>query len=104
MYAIIRAGGKQYKVSESDVIEVNRLDVAEGEQIVLDEVLLVSGESGINIGAPYVDGAKVEGTVVRHYKGKKIRGYTYKPKKDSSKRYGHRQYLTSVKIEKINPA
>lgn len=104
MYAIIRAGGKQYRVSESDIIEVNRLDVAEGEQVVLDEVLLVSGESGINIGAPYVDGAKVEGTVVRHYKGKKVRGYTYKPKKDSSRKYGHRQSLTSVKIVKINPA
>jgi large subunit ribosomal protein L21 len=104
VYAIIRAGGKQYKVSERDVIEVNRLEGAEGDSLVLDEVLLVSVDSGVSIGAPYVDGAKVEATVVRHYKGRKIRGYTYKPKKDSSRRYGHRQFLTSVRIEKINPA
>ena len=104
MYAIIRAGGKQYKVSERDVIEVNRLEGAEGDSLVLDEVLLVSVDSGVSIGAPYVDGAKVEATVVRHYKGRKIRGYTYKPKKDSSRRYGHRQFLNSVRIEKINPA
>lgn len=104
MYAIVRAGGKQYKVSENDVIEVNRLEGAEGDNLVLDEVLLVSTDSKVSIGAPCVDGAKVEATVIRHYKGQKVRGFTYKRRKDSSRRYGHRQFLTSVRIDKINPA
>lgn len=101
MYAIIKAGGRQYRVAEKDVIAINRLGGAEGEEIVLDEVLLVSGDKGVTIGAPYVDGAKVVGTVVRHFRGKKIRGFHYKPKKDERRRYGHRQELTSVAIKEI---
>jgi large subunit ribosomal protein L21 len=102
VYAIIKAGGKQFKVCENDVIEVNRLGTDAGEKIVLDEVLLLSGDEGVRIGAPLVAGANVEGKILRNYKGRKIRGLTYKAKKDSSRRYGHRQLLTSVKIEKIN--
>ena len=101
MYAIIRAGGKQYKVAENDVIEINRLAEAEGDQVVLDQVLLVSGDEGVKVGAPYVTGASVQGKIVRHYKGRKIRGFTYKPKKHSHRHYGHRQMLTAVTIEKI---
>ena len=95
MYAIIRAGGKQYKVAEQDVIEVNKLAESEGDEIVLDSVLLVSGEKGISIGTPYVEGAAV------HYKGRKIRGFTYRAKKDYHRHYGHRQQLTSLSIEQI---
>lgn len=102
MYAIIRAGGKQYKVAENDVIEVNRLSAAEGEEVVLDEVLLVGDDNGVKIGAPYVEGASVIGKVTRHYKGRKIRGFTYKPKKNVSRRFGHRQLLTAVSIQKIS--
>ena len=102
MYAIIKAGGKQYKVAENDVIELNKLDANVGEQVVVDEVLLVCNDSGITIGAPFIDGAKVECKVLRQYKGRKINGYTYKPKKDSHRRYGHRQLLSSIKIEKIS--
>ena len=101
MYAIIRAGGKQYKVAEKDVIEVNRLAQSEGDEIVLDQVLLVSGDEGISIGVPYVEGAAVHARVIEHYKGRKIRGFTYKPKKASHRHYGHRQQLTSVSIETI---
>lgn len=101
MYAIIRAGGKQYKVAENDVIEINRLAQAEGDEVVLDQVLLVSGDKGVEVGAPYVAGASVQGKIVRHYKGRKIRGFTYKPKKHSHRHYGHRQALTAVTIEKI---
>ena len=104
MYAIIRAGGKQYKVGENDVIEVNRLTESKGDQIVLDQVLLVSGDKGVSVGTPYVQGAAVHGKVIRHYKGRKIRGFTYKPKKNVHRRYGHRQQLTSVEIEKIEVA
>lgn len=102
VYAIIKAGGKQYRVSQNDVIAVDRLAVPEGDEIALDQVLLVSGDKGINIGSPYVQGAKVVGQVLRHYKGPKIRGFTYKPRKDFHKRYGHRQMLTSIKIKDIN--
>ena len=102
VYAIIRAGGKQYRVAEKDIIEVNKLDIAEGEEIVLDEVLLVSDEAGVKIGSPYVEGAKVVGKVTRQYKGRKIRGWTYKAKKSTSRKYGHRQLLTSVAIESIS--
>ena len=103
MYAIIRTGGKQYRVTEKDVIEIDKLETGQGEEIVLDQVLLVSDDDkGVSIGAPYVSGAKVVATIVRHYKGRKINGFTYKPKKDYRRRYGHRQQLTSVKIEKIS--
>ena len=102
MYAIIRAGGKQYKVAEKDTIQVNKLAVAEGEEIVLSEVLLVSNDGGVKIGSPYVEGASVVGKVTRQYKGRKVRGFTYKPKKQIHRKYGHRQLLTSVTIEKIS--
>ena len=101
MYAIIKAGGRQYRVAQNDVITVDKVSTPEGEEIVLDQVLLVSDDGGVRIGAPYVDGAKVMGQVVRHYKGRKIRGFTYKPKKDERRRYGHRQQLTSVAIKEI---
>jgi len=104
VYAIIRAGGKQYRVAEKDVIEVNKLGASEGEEVVLNEVLLVNDDSGVKIGSPYVTGAEVVGKVTRNYKGRKVRGFTYKPKKSSSRRYGHRQLLTSVSIEKIKLA
>lgn len=101
MYAIVKAGGKQYKVAQNDVIEINRLAEPKGDEIVMNEVLLVSDDNGVKIGTPYVSGAQVVGTVVRHYKGRKVRGFTYKPKKDSHRHYGHRQYLTAVKISDI---
>lgn len=101
MYAIIKAGGKQYRVTENDVISVNKLAESVGDEIVLSEVLLLSDDNGVKIGTPYVDGVKVIGKIMRQYKGRKIRGFTYKPKKASHRRYGHRQQLTSVTIEKI---
>ncbi|MGC8863009.1 MAG: 50S ribosomal protein L21 [Armatimonadota bacterium] len=101
MYAIVKAGGRQFKVAQDDVIAVDRVAVPEGEEIVLDKVLLVSDDNDVRIGSPYVPGAKVIGQVVRHYKGRKIRGFTYKPKKDERRLFGHRQLLTSVAIKEI---
>ncbi len=101
MYAIVKAGGKQFKVAENDIIEVNRLAASEGEEVVLNEVLMVSSDKGVKIGSPLVQGASVVGKVTRHYLGRKINGFTYKPKKNIHRRYGHRQKLTSVSIEKI---
>jgi large subunit ribosomal protein L21 len=101
VYAIIKAGGKQYRVMQNDIIAVNGLAANEGDEIVINEVMLVSDDKGVNIGSPYVVGAKVVGKVMKHYKGRKINGFTYKPKKDERRRYGHRQYLTSLAITDI---
>lgn len=101
MYAIVKAGGKQYRVEENSVIEVNKLTANEGDEVVLDEILLLSTDEGVKVGTPHVAGAKVVGKVLRQFKGEKINGYTYKPKKGSFRHYGHRQSLTEVKIEKI---
>jgi large subunit ribosomal protein L21 len=102
MYAIIKTGGKQYRVSEGDVISVEKIDVASGEKIVFDEILIVENNGELQIGAPVVTGAKVEGTVVQQGKEKKVIVFKYKPKKDYRKKQGHRQPFTRVKIEKIS--
>lgn len=101
MYAIIETGGKQYKVQEGDIVLVEKLDVEEGEKVDLSKILLISKEDGIRVGKPYVEGAKVEATVLEHGKGKKIVVFKYKPKKDYRKKQGHRQPYTKLKIEKI---
>jgi len=101
MYAIVKTGGKQYTVRQDDVIQVEKLDVPAGEQVVLTDVLFVSSDKGQVIGTPVVGGAKVTGKVLRHGRGRKIVGFTYKPKKNERRRYGHRQPYTQVLIEKI---
>ncbi len=101
MYAIIVTGGKQYKVSEGDVVFVENLGVEADEKVVFDNVLAVGEGEDIVFGAPNVDGAKVEAKVIKNGKGKKIRVFKYKPKKNYRKRQGHRQLYTQVAIEKI---
>lgn len=85
MYAVIRTGGKQYKVQEGDVIRVEKLDVEEGSTVQFDEVLAVRDDNGLKVGNPLVDGAVVEGDVLGHGKGKKIIVFKYKPKKNYRK-------------------
>lgn len=98
MKAIIETGGKQYSVEEGSVIYIEKLDVNEGEKVVFDKVLMANGI----VGNPYVKGSKVEGTVEKNGKGKKINIFTYKPNKTSTrKRQGHRQPYTKVVINKI---
>lgn len=101
MYAIIETGGKQYQVSEGDVIFVEKLDVEAEANITIDKVIAVGKEDGMVVGAPYVDGAAVTASVVKNGKGKKITVFTYKPKKDSKRKMGHRQPYTQLKIESI---
>ena len=101
MYAIIETGGKQYKVNEGDVIFVEKLEVAEGDKITFDRVLVVSDADGIKVGAPVVEGATVTANVVKNGKGKKVVVMTYKPKKNEKRKMGHRQPYTKVQIEKI---
>ncbi len=103
MYAIIKTGGKQYKVAEGDVIRVEKLGVAEGEKVVFDEVLLVSNDGELTVGSPTVAKATVEATVTAEGKGKKVVVFKFKPKNNGYKRkQGHRQPFTAVKIDKIS--
>ena len=100
MYAVIVSGGKQYKVSEGDVIRVEKLEVEEGAKISFDQVLLIN-DGSLKIGTPTVQGAKVSGTVLQNGKGKNVIVYRYKRKSGYHKKNGHRQLFTEVKIEKI---
>ena len=97
MYAIIETGGKQYRVQENEFLFIEKLEVAEGETVVFDKVLMVEGK----VGAPYVEGAKVSATVVKQGKAPKIIVYKYKSKKNYHKKQGHRQPYTKVQITKI---
>jgi len=101
MFAIIVTGGKQYKVQEGDVIYIEKLDGNEGENIVFDQVLAVTGSNGLVAGTPTVSGAKVSGKVEKHGRGQKITVYKYKAKKNYRRKQGHRQPYTKVTIEKI---
>ena len=101
MYAIIATGGKQYKVAEGDIINVEKLGVAAGEAVTFDQVLAVNNDK-LAIGCPTVEGATVSATVVKEGKAKKVIVYKYKRKSGYHKKNGHRQQYTQVKIEKIN--
>jgi large subunit ribosomal protein L21 len=101
MYAIIKTGGKQYKVAEGDSIFVEKLDIEEGKEVTFDEVILVSDGKDVKVGTPLVKGAKVVAKVEKHGKEKKVVTFKYKPKKHSHSKYGHRQPYTKVEVEKI---
>ena len=104
MYAIIEACGKQYKVAEGDVIFFEKLDAEEGKKVKFDNVILVSNEENVQVGNPYVKGAKVEGKVISHGKAKKIIVFKYKAKKNYRRKQGHRQPFTKVEITSIKLA
>jgi large subunit ribosomal protein L21 len=102
MYAIIRTGGRQFRVEENQRLQVEKLDAEPGATIEVTEVLALGGDGGLRLGQPLVDGAKVTARVVRQFKGPKINGFTYKAKKHQSRRYGHRQQLTELVVESIS--
>ena len=102
MYAIIRTGGRQYRVEEKQRVQVEKIEAEPGSTVDLTEVLALGGDGGTRLGTPLVDGATVTARVVRQFKGPKINGFTYKPKKHQSRRYGHRQQLTELVVETIN--
>ena len=97
MKAIIETGGKQYYVQEGTILYVEKLDAEVGSKVKFDKVLMVDG----NVGYPYVDGAKVEGEVVKHGKSKKIIVFKYNQKKNYRRTQGHRQPYTKIEIKKI---
>lgn len=101
MYAIVKVGNHQYKVAEGDTIEADRLDVKEGEALSLDNVLLVDNGKDVQVGRPYVKGAKVTAKVVEHVQGEKRVAYKYRLRKDSQSKHGFRPQLTKLSIQKI---
>lgn len=101
MYAIVETGGKQYKVTEGDIIRVEKLAAEAGEKVELDKVLVLGEGADIKVGTPYIEGAKVVGEVVENGKGQKVIIFKYKAKKDYRKKQGHRQPYTMIKIESL---
>ena len=102
MYAVIETGGKQYQVKPGDEVFVEKLDVNAEDAVTFDKVMVVGADDGIKVGAPYVDGASVTAKVIKNGKGKKLNIITYRPKKGSMVRKGHRQPYTKVEITAIN--
>ncbi|MDR2908850.1 MAG: 50S ribosomal protein L21 [Oscillospiraceae bacterium] len=101
MYAVIETGGKQYRVSEGDVVFVEKLEAEADSTVTFDRVLAVGKDEGVVIGAPLVEGARVTGKVLKQGKGKKITVFTYRSKKNSKRKLGHRQRYTKVEIESV---
>ena len=98
MYAIVKTGGKQYKVAQGDVLFVEKLEANEGDVVTLDQVLAVAGENGLTVGSPVVEGATVTAKVVAQGKAKKVIVYKYKAKKDYRRKQGHRQPYTKLDV------
>lgn len=101
MYAIIETGGKQLRVEPGRFYDVERLAVDEAGKVSIDQVLFIQNDDGVHIGQPLVAGATVEGTVMRHLRGRKIIVYKMRPKKKTRKKQGHRQELTRLMIDSI---
>jgi len=101
MYAVVKTGGKQYRVSPGDSIDVEKLPYEVGAQIELDHVLLVANGFGVRIGQPMVEGAKVKATVTRQAKGRKVIVFKYRPSSRYRRKKGHRQHHTRLRIDEI---
>ncbi len=102
MFAVVEIGGRQYKVTQNAIVDVELLDTEAGKSMEFDRVLLVSeNDKDANIGMPYVKGATVEAKVVKHFKGEKIRVFKFTPKKRFKKTQGHRQNYTQLEITSI---
>ena len=102
MYAVLRTGGKQYRVESGNSVEVEKLDGAVGDTITLDDVLLIAEGDDVTVGQPNVAGATVTAKITGQYRGNKIQVFRYRPKIRIRVRRGHRQYLTRLEITSIN--
>ena len=102
MYAVVKTGGKQYRVAEGDTLKVEKLGVEEGETVELDKVLMVADGEEIKVGTPYIKGSKVTATVKSNGRGKKIKIIKFRRRKHHMKRQGHRQSYTELTITGIN--
>ena len=104
MFAVVQIGGKQYKIQEGDIIFVEKLNVAEGENVVFNDVFAISQDNDFKIGAPTISGASVSANVLKQGKGKKMYVMRYKPKKNQKRKLGHRQPYTKIQITTITTA
>lgn len=102
MYAVIESGGKQHRVIEGETLKLEKIEVATGETIEFDKVLMVGEGEGVKIGAPYVEGGKVTAEVIAQARHKKVKIMKFRRRKHSMKQMGHRQWYTEVKITAIN--
>jgi large subunit ribosomal protein L21 len=102
MYAVIRTGGKQYRVTPGEAVEVEKLDGNVGDTVTLADVLMVVDGDNVTIGQPVVNGATISARITGQYRGDKIMVFRYRPKKRIRVRRGHRQYITRLQIETIN--
>lgn len=102
MYAVVKTGGKQYKLAKGDVCRIEKLDAKEGAKIKLDKVLMIADGDSINIGSPYIKGGKVTAVVKAHGRAKKIEIMKFQRRKHHQKKTGHRQYFTEIEITGIS--
>ncbi len=102
MYAVIESGGKQHRVSEGEVLRLEKLELEVGATVTFDKVLMVGGGAEVKIGQPYVEGSSVEAEVLNQGRGEKIRIVKFNRRKHHRKQMGHRQWFTEVKITGIN--
>ncbi|MDR1463946.1 MAG: 50S ribosomal protein L21 [Oscillospiraceae bacterium] len=102
MYAIVETGGKQYKVEAGDLVFFEKLNAEAGTEVTFDKIVAVGGEEGFRAGTPYLDGASVSAKVIKNGKDKKITVFTYRAKKGSKRKMGHRQPYTKVEITAVN--
>ncbi|MFY9492941.1 MAG: 50S ribosomal protein L21 [Minisyncoccia bacterium] len=101
-FAVIKSGGKQYKVAEGETVKLEKLDAPDGGEVFFDDVLLVANGADLKLGEPKVEGAKVLAKVVKNGRARKVIVFKYRAKKRRKKKAGHRQHFTEVKIEKIS--
>jgi large subunit ribosomal protein L21 len=102
MYAVFQSGGKQHRVAEGQTVRLEKIEVAPGESIEFDNILMISNGEDVKIGTPYVAGGKVTAEIVTHGRGEKIKVVKFRRRKHSRKQMGHRQWFTEVKITAIN--
>ena len=102
MYAVIKTGGKQYKLAQGDVCRIEKLDAEEGASVELDKVLMIADGDSINIGAPFIEGGKVTAVVKAHGRAKKVEIMKFRRRKHHQKRTGHRQYFTEIEVTGIS--
>ena len=102
MYAVVKTGGKQYKLAQGDICRVEKLDAEEGASVELDKVLMVADGDSINIGSPYVEGGKVTAVVKAHGRAKKVEIMKFRRRKHHQKKTGHRQYFTEIEVTGIS--
>ncbi len=102
MFAVFKSGGKQHRVSEGDVVKLEKIPGEPGDEVIFDQVLMVANGDNVNVGEPFLEGSQVKGEVLRTDRGKKVRIIKFKRRKDYMRRQGHRQWFTEVKITGIS--